>query len=203
MPSSFSFGAASASKPAAAFPGFAPAQPSSSQQTSQPFMFGGSSSNPTSASEETMEADGNNSSGNLFGSPANPAGATFGSTGPSTGFAFGAPSAPSTGGFNFAGAAQASSVPSTFTFGASGGGGAPAFGANSAPAASAPAPGGFNFSAAGAANNSVGSPGMFNFAAGSGTPSGGPLFTAGTPGESSNSAIAGRKIKRAVRRTKR
>jgi len=48
------------------------------------------------------------------------------------GFAFGAPSAPSAGGFNFAGAAQATTGPSTFAFGA-GIGGAPAFGANSAP----------------------------------------------------------------------
>lgn len=61
---------------------------------------------------------------------ANPTRNAFGSTGPSPGgFAFGAPSAP---GFNFAGAAQATTGSSTFAFGA-GIGGAPAFGANSAP----------------------------------------------------------------------
>ena len=70
---------------------------------------------------------------------ANPAGPSFGSTGPSSGFAFGAPSGPSTGGFNFGGASQASAGPSTFSFGSSVGGGvggAPAFGANNAPTAS-------------------------------------------------------------------
>jgi len=34
-------------------------------------MFGAPSSNPTPTPEETMEADGNNSSGNLFAAPGN------------------------------------------------------------------------------------------------------------------------------------
>ena len=57
----------------------------------------------------------------------------FGSTGPSPGgFAFGAPSAPSSTGFNFAGAAQANTGQGSFAFGA-GAGGAPTFGASTAP----------------------------------------------------------------------
>ena len=35
----------------------------------QPFMFGAPPSNPTPTPEETMEADGNNSSGNPFAAP--------------------------------------------------------------------------------------------------------------------------------------
>ena len=35
----------------------------------QPFMFAPSSNSTPAPSEETMEADGNNSSGNLFASP--------------------------------------------------------------------------------------------------------------------------------------
>jgi len=58
---------APAPKPEAAFAGFAPVQPSSSQPT--PFMFGAPPSNPTPTPEETMEADGNNSSGNPFSAP--------------------------------------------------------------------------------------------------------------------------------------
>ena len=64
----------------------------------------------------------------------------------------------------------------------------------------APAPGGFNFGAA-TTNNSIGSPGMFNFGGGGITPQGNNLFTAGTGGD--NSGIAQRKFKKAVRRTKR
>jgi len=66
LQSTFTFGGA-APKPEASFAGFAPVQPSSSQQT--PFMFGASSSNPTPTPEETMEADGNNSSSNPFAAP--------------------------------------------------------------------------------------------------------------------------------------
>lgn len=60
----------------------------------------------------------------------------------------------------------------------------------------APIQGGFNFGAA-TSNNNVGGTGAFNF----GAPSGGPLFTAGIAGDPNN--IAQRKIKKAVRRTKR
>lgn len=197
LQSTFNFGA-SAPKPEARFAGFAPAQPSSSQQTS--FMFGASSSNqtPTPTPEETMEADGSSSSGNMFVPPAHSTGNAFGSTGPNSGgFAFGAPSAPSATGFNFGATAQASTGASTFAFGA-GAGGAPTFGASSAPSGgAAPTPGGFNFSAAAANNNNAG-PGMFNFGGAAGTPS----FTAGASGDPTNPNIAQRKIKKAVRRTK-
>lgn len=191
---SFNFGG-SAPKPELTFPGFGASQPSSSQQTQ--FMFGAASSNATPAPEETMEADGSSSSGNLFGSAANTGGTTFGTAGSNGGFPFGAPSGPSSGGFNF-GAAQAASVPSTFTFGASGGGGAPTFGANTGPSVAAPAPGGFNFNAA-TANNNIGGPGAFSFVAGSAPPPGGPLFTTGIARDPSN--IMQRKFKKAVRRT--
>ena len=62
----------------------------------------------------------------------------------------------------------------------------------------APAPGGFNFGAS-ANNTTTGGPGMFNFAGGSGTPTGNAMFTAGIGGDAN---VAGRKIKRAVRRNK-
>ena len=70
--------------------------------------------------------------------PANTGGAaTFGSTaGPSSSFGFGAPSAPGLqGGFNFGGAAQGSTGPSTFAFGPSAGA-TPAFGGSGAPTGS-------------------------------------------------------------------
>jgi len=66
----------------------------------------------------------------------------------------------------------------------------------------APVPGGFNFGGT-LANSSVGIPGMFNFGAGSATPQGNTLFSAGAGGDPNSSGIAQRKIKRAVRRTKR
>lgn len=193
--SAFAFGA-SAPKPDSTFPAFGGTQPSSNQQTAAtPFVFG-APSNSTPYSEETMEADSNNSSSNLFGSAANSTGSAFGSAAPNSGFNFRAPSAPSTGGFNFGGV-QANTGSGTFAF-APTVGGTPAFGA-SVPAANPPGPGGFNFSTA-AANSSIGSSGVFNFGGGSTPLQGNSMFVAGTGGDPSNPAIAQRKMKKAVRR---
>ena len=47
------------------------------------------------------------------------------------------------------------------------------------------------------------SPGGFNFGVGGSKPQGGGMFSAGTPGDPGNPAVAGRRFKKAVRRTKR
>lgn len=197
QPATFSFGL-SAAKPDTGFPTFGVSQSTSSNQqaSATSFMFGPSSSSAPAGSEETMEADGGNSSTNLFGSSANAAPPAFGSVAPAAGFNFGIPNAPGTGGFNFGGA-QTNTGPSTFAFAPSAGG-APGFGATNAPAASASTPGGFNFTPV---DNGAAAPAMFNFTGGAPQSQQNVMFTTGVGSDLSNPGMAQRRFKKAVRRT--
>lgn len=193
QPAIFSFSTQSA-KQDANFPTFGALQPSSNQASAMPFMFGSTPNSTSTASEETMEADGSNSATNLFASSGTATGPQFGSVAPNSGFNFGAPSAPGVGNFNF-GATQANTGVNTFAFAPSASG-SPAFAANIAPGSGAPAQGGFNF-APPASNNSIASPGVFNLGGGSVMPQGNAMFTAGVGRDSGTSQ---RRMKKAVRR---